>query len=59
MENEWNKVLSPALNLGKPIKEENRLLRWLARHPRFILPFIVGCWVSMFGSMTILVLFVN
>jgi len=59
MEQNFYEVTKPALNLIKPVKEDNRLFRWLARHPRFILPFTGGMWLLMFGAMTCLIVFVK
>ncbi len=59
MEQNFYEATRPALNKEKPTKEGWRVSRWLLRHPRFILPFIVGVYSLFFASMSTLVIFYN
>ena len=49
MDQSFYEATRPALNKEKPTKGDARIFRWLARHPRFILPFIAGVYSIFFA----------
>ena len=59
MEQNFYEATKPALDLGKSVKEGNFFTRFLAKHPRLIIPFTGGAYVLFFATILTIVFFCN